>query len=99
MTLSHSVLFKSKVHIPSELQTVSPKSLRSTSEMSGGGIMHASPQTLFRHGSSSKIRQFIKNCNISMDKLVLSTKNLQRKLNHSLFKLPVVGKVSLPHPR
>ena len=96
MTLSHSVLFKSKVHIPSELQTVSPKSLRSTSEMSGGGIMHASPQTLFRHGSSSEIRQFIQNCNISMDKLVL---NLQRKLNHSLFKLPVVGKVSLPHPR
>ena len=96
MTLSHSVLFKSKVHIPSELQTVSPKSLRSTSEMSGGGIMHASPQTLFRHGSSSKIRQFIQNCNISMDELVL---NLQRKLNHSLFKLPVVGKVSLPHPR
>ena len=97
MTLSHSVLFKSKVHIPSELQTVSPKSLRSTSEMSGGGIMHASPQTLFRHGSSSKIRQFIQNCNISMDKLEI--KSLQRKLNHSLFNLPVVGKVSLPHPR
>ena len=86
MTLSHSVLFKSKVHIPSELQTVSPKSLRSTSEMSGGGIMHASPQTLFRHGSSSKIRQFIQNCNISMDKLKETHKEFTKKIKSFAFE-------------